>query len=620
MLSKQILAVCIACFCISGCGQKKEPEATPAETATTTQDAAEQEGFARRDPGETVNEIFERFFQEYLELNPIQATFIGDPRYNDRVANSVGPEYRRASRALEEKYLAEIQAVDPDTLEGQDLLSYEIFLLERQEMLESFGYPDYLLPMDQIQGLQSTIVLLGSGSFAQPFETVEDYDNFLGRIDGFVVWADQAITNMREGAAEGVVQPRIVVEKLLPQLESQIVDDVELSQFFVPVSNMPEAISREERERIESAYRAAIVDKLVPAYRRLHDYLENEYYPHARKSVGWSALPDGKAWYEFLVRHHTTSPLTAAEIHETGLEEVSRIRGEMEQVMEQVGFEGTLAQFFEFVKTDDRFYFTEPEQLLEGYRDLKARIDALLPQMFSDFPKTDYEIRPVEEFRAESAAGASYQPGTPDGSRAGIFYVNTFNLRAQPNFGMETLSLHEAAPGHHFQISIQQELTGLPKFRRFGGYTSYVEGWALYAESLGKGLGLFTDPYQYYGKLSDEMLRAMRLVVDTGLHSKGWTRQQAIEYMLENSSMAETDVVSEVERYIAWPGQALAYKVGQLKILALRDRAERALGDDFDIKGFHSMLLRGGALPMGVLEARTERWIAEQRDRAAERA
>ncbi|MGD9340179.1 MAG: DUF885 domain-containing protein, partial [Chromatiales bacterium] len=297
-------------------------------------------------------------------------------------------------------------------------------------------------------------------------------------------------------------------------------------------------------------------------------------------------------------------------IHELGLAEVARIRSEMEQVRDSVGFEGDLAAFFEYLKTDDTFYYDNAADLLDGYRDLKNRIDALLPALFSDFPAADYEIREVEAFRAQSSAGASYQRPAPDGSRPGIFYVNTHNLRAQPKYGMETLSLHEASPGHHFQVSIQQELTELPRFRRFGGYTAYVEGWALYAESLGRELGLFTDPYQYYGKLNDEQLRAMRLVVDTGLHTEGWSREQAIAFMLENSSLAESDVVAEVERYIAIPGQALSYKIGQIKILELRARAEQKLGDKFDVKAFHSMVLRGGALPMAVLEARTERWIA----------
>lgn len=361
---------------------------------------------------------------------------------------------------------------------------------------------------------------------------------------------------------------------------------------------------------MQKAYREAITKQINPAYQRLHDFIRDEYLKSARTTVAWSALPGGAEWYAFLARYFTTTDLTPEAIHDIGLSEVARIRGEMEQVMKQVGFKGDLAAFFKFVQEDPRFYYTDEQALLQAYRDLKTKIDARLPKLFSDFPEAGYEVRPVEAFRAASAAGGSYQPPSADGSRPGIFYVNTYNLKAQPKFGMETLSLHEAAPGHHFQIAIQQELEDLPRFRRFGGdYVAYTEGWALYAESMGKELGMFTDPYQYYGKLSDEMLRAMRLVVDTGLHTKGWSRKQAIRYMIENSSMAPSDVTAEVERYIAIPGQALGYKIGQIRIRELRNQAEAAFGAQFNVREFHSQILRDGALPIGVLEKKIERWI-----------
>ncbi|MGW8368680.1 MAG: DUF885 domain-containing protein, partial [Gammaproteobacteria bacterium] len=530
----------------------------------------------------------------------------------DRLANNIGPEHRAAELALERRYLAALGEIDPAELEGQNLLTYEVFRLGREEAIEGFEFPGHLLPVNQMFSIPSLVAMLGSGRSAQPFATVADYDNFLGRIDGFVVWVDQAIMNMREGVEKGVVQPCVIMEKVLPQLAAQVVDDVEQSLFWGPVGRMPDGFSEDERARLTESYGLAVTNKIVPAYRRLHDYIRDEYMAHCRDTVAWSALPDGARWYQYRARVSTTTTMSAREIHELGLAEVARIRAEMEQVRDEVGFEGDLAAFFAFLKNDDAFYYDDADQLLDGYRELKQRIDALLPALFSDFPKADYEIREVEAFRAQSSAGASYQRPAPDGSRPGIFYVNTHNLRAQPIYGMETLSLHEASPGHHFQISIQQELTDLPRFRRFGGYTAYVEGWALYTESLGRELGLFTDPYQYYGKLNDEMLRAMRLVVDTGLHTEGWTREQAIAYMLENSSLAESDVVAEVERYIAIPGQALSYKIGQLRILELRARAESKLGDKFDVKDFHSMVLRGGALPMAVLEARTDRWIETQ--------
>ena len=384
--------------------------------------------------------------------------------------------------------------------------------------------------------------------------------------------------------------------------------------FWGPVAAMPESFPAAERERLTAAYRAAIAGTLVPAYAKMRDFLRDEYLPEARESVGLGALPDGAAWYAHRVAAQTTTDLTPEQIHQFGLDEVARILSEMNEVREQVGFEGDLQAFFDHLETDDRFYFESEEEALQAYRDQQAKIKTLLPRLFDIAPKTDYEVRPVEAFRAQSEAGASYQSPAPDGSRPGVFYLNTYNLRAQPKFLVDTLSIHEASPGHHFQISIQQEIEDLPAFRRFGGYTAFSEGWALYAESLGKELGVFTDPYQWYGRLSDEQLRAMRLVVDTGLHHFGWTRQQAIDYMLANSSMAESDVVAEVERYIVIPGQALAYKVGQRVIRELREEAERELGDRFDVRAFHREVLTDGALPMDVLQGKIRAWIAAEKN------
>jgi uncharacterized protein (DUF885 family) len=404
------------------------------------------------------------------------------------------------------------------------------------------------------------------------------------------------------------------MEKVLVQLDDLIVANPKDSLFYAPLRSMPDSISADEKARLAADYSRVIEMEVTPAHQRLRDYIRDEYMPHTRDSVAWTALPDGTAWYDFTIREHTTTNLTAEQIHEIGLAEVARILGEMDGVRQQVGFSGDLNGFFEFLKNDPRFYFTQGADLIAGYQDIKRRIDARLPSLFSVFPKADYEIREVEAFRAQSAAGASYQSPSADGSRPGIFYVNTYNLKAQPRFGMETLSLHEASPGHHFQRTIQQELEDLPRFRRFGGdYTAFVEGWALYAEYLGKELGLFTDPYQYFGRLNDEQLRAMRLVVDTGLHAKGWSREKAIRYMIDNSTLAESDVVSEVERYIAWPGQALGYKIGDLKIQQLRHEAEKALGPRFDLRDFHREVLCDGAVPLDVLEAKIRRWVAARR-------
>jgi uncharacterized protein (DUF885 family) len=597
------LILAVSCTLLTACATQPPAPAVPEPPAAAVATAA--------DPGQQLHALFERYFEDMLRMNPVMATFIGDHRYDDQLPNTIGPAYRAEARAMNASYLAAVKAIDPAALSPADRISYEIFVREREREHAAERFPGHLLPINQAGSLITFMPSLGSGRNAQPFDTVEDYERWLKRLDGMVVWMDQAIANMREGIAKGVVQPRPVMEKVLPQLEAMIVARPEESLFFAPLKAFPEAVGAADRERLTAAYTAAIRDRVTPAFVRLRDFVRDEYLPRTRGTVAWSALPDGQAWYAFYAQEHTTTTMTAEEIHQLGLSEVKRILGEMDQVRQAVGFKGDLEAFFTFLETDPQFYFTDGADLLQGYRDLKLRVDAALPRLFSVFPKADYEVREVEAFRAQSAAGASYQQPSADGARPGIFYVNTFNLKAQPKFGMETLSLHEASPGHHFQGTIQQELEDLPRFRRFGGdSTAYTEGWALYAEYLGKELGLFTDPYQWFGRLNDEQLRAMRLVVDTGLHAKGWTRAQAIQYMLDNSTLAESDVVSEVERYIAWPGQALGYKVGDLALQALRKKAEAALGPRFDVRDFHREVLSDGAVPMDVLEAKIDRWIA----------
>ncbi len=564
------------------------------------------------DTSAELNALFERYFEANLELNPLGSTFLGERRYNDRFPNSIGPEHRAAELALEQRFLEEIQAIDPSDLGEQDRLSYEMFVADRERAIAGERFPTHLMPLNQFYSTPNFFVQLGSGSSAQPFETVEDYDNFLKRIDGFVTWVDQAKANFREGIEQGVVLPRILVERTLPQLAAHVVEDPEQSLFWRPVANMPEAITGEDRTRLADAYRAAITEQLVPAYAGLHDFLRDEYLPHARDTVGMNALPNGQAWYEFRVANITTTDLTPAEIHEIGLAEVTRIHEEIRGVMADVGFEGTLHEFFVYTETDPQFFYETGDELIQGYRDLQAVVDPLLPALFDLAPKANYEVRAVEPFREQSAAGGSYMRPSPDGARPGVFYANTYDIKARPIWAMESLSLHEASPGHHFQLSIQQELEGLPRFRRFGGYTAYTEGWALYAETLGKELGVYTDPYQYYGALSAELWRAIRLVVDTGYHHHGWTREQVLEYMDENSATAPARAIAEAERYIAIPGQAVSYKIGQLKIAELRARAEAALGDRFDVRAFHTEILKDGALPLDVLEGKINRWIENQ--------
>ncbi|HUG98718.1 MAG TPA: DUF885 domain-containing protein [Gammaproteobacteria bacterium] len=563
--------------------------------------------------GEAVFRLAEDYFEESLALNPLRATFIGDERYNDRLAIDIAPEHIGQIRALEQRYLEAAEAIDPDALDAESRLTWDVFTIGRSEALEALEFPFHLLPLNQMAAIPQAMAMLGSGQGPQPFRDAEDYRKFMSRMDDFARWADQAIDNMRAGIERDIVQPRVVIEKMIPQYDALLNENPERTLFWAPVANFPDAVDAGERARLTDAWRERLSGTLLPAYARLRDFLRDEYLPAGRESVGWTALPDGEAWYALNVRHQTTTDMTPDEIHRLGLSEVARIRAEMDRIRVEVGFEGDLAAFFAHLKSDPRYFFDSPDEVLEAYGELKQRINAALPALFADFPQADYELRAIEAFRAESAAGAEYQQPSADGARPGIFYVNTFNLKAQPRYGTETLSLHEASPGHHFQIAIQQEIEQLPRLRRFGGETAFVEGWALYAESLGPDLGLFKDPYAYYGRLNDEQLRAMRLVVDTGLHAFGWSREDAIAFMLENSSMAETDVIAEVERYIVWPGQALGYKIGELTISGLRRDAERELGERFDLKDWHGMVLRGGSMPMNVLTARTQRWIEARR-------
>ena len=564
--------------------------------------------------GETLalDNLVKQYQLESFEFSPISATFQGLSEYNDKFGPIISQQAREKYLEFENKYLQKINAIDVNNLFGQDLLTYKIFKNDRRSYIESTQFPQYLVPINQMSGMHNFYAVLGSGQSAQPFANEQDYRNFIKRSEGFSLWMDSVIVAMREGMHTGVILPKAIVKKLIPQLDVHLVKDVEDSVFYGPLKNLPEEMNDQSRQQLKTDYETSIKKVIIPAYRRVHRFLVEEYLDETRTSFGLSELPNGKAWYEFMIKRHTTLPLTAAEIHKFGLSEVSRILAEMKKVKKTVKFDGDMPAFFEFLRTDPQFYFEEPEQLIQAYEDIKSKIDATLPKLFEVFPKADYVVKPVPEFQAASSAGASYQSPAPDGSRPGIFYINTHNLKSQPKFIMETLSIHEAAPGHHFQVAIQQEVKGLPDFRKFGGYTVFNEGWALYAESLGKELGLFTDPYMWYGRLVDEQLRAMRLVVDTGLHSFGWSREKAIEYMLANSSMARSDVEAEVERYIVIPGQALAYKIGQRKIRQLREKSERALGDQFNIKKFHTELLIDGSLPMPILEQKIDGWIDRQ--------
>jgi len=598
------LAIVLATAAV-GCDSSTNKDAAPVAAQVTPEQAAAK---ARQ-----LDALYAEYWEENLKLNPITATFIGDPRYNDQLPNFFTAESRAEQKAFDEKWLAKVQAIDPEGLDGQARLSYDIFVRDRTMSLEGQKFPGWMQPIEQFNNLAGFAAQMGSGTMAQPFATVKDYENWLARGKQLPAIFDTAVANMREGIAAGVVQPRPLMEKVIPQLDALIKDKPEDTLFWGPIAKMPESFSAEDKARLTEAYRAMIADEVMPSYVRLRDFIRDEYLPRTRDTVALSALPDGKAWYAFNAKSQTTTDLTPAQIHDIGLAEVARIHGEMRKVMEEVGFKGTLQEFFKFVSTDKQFQFKDEADLLAQYNSLRARVDAKIPEHFSLVPKAPFEIRPIEPFRAASAAGGQYFPPSQDGTRPGIFYVNTHNLPTRMNWEMESLYLHEAVPGHHFQIALQQELPELPAFRKFGGETAFAEGWGLYAESLGKDLGVYTDPYQYFGRLQNELWRAIRLVVDTGLHDKGWTREQVIAYMLENSAESEGAATAEAERYIAIPGQALAYKIGELKIIELRDRAKAALGEKYDPREFHAEVLRDGSVPLSVLEMKIDRWIESKK-------
>lgn len=575
--------------------------ATPAQAATAESRAQQ------------LNRLYDEYWEETLKLSPLQATFQGDPRYNDQLPNFLTEDYRKQSHDFTVRWLKRIEAVGPAGLSGQDRLSYDIFVKNAKDSLEGEQFPGYLMPMNQFTNLAGFAAQLGSGTGAQPFKTVKDYDDWRARGGKMPAIFDQAIVNMREGMRTGVVQPKALMVKVLPQFDALINDDPEKTLFWGPIKNLPATFSDADKARITAEYRTMIAQEIMPAFKRMREFIAKDYLPACRDTAGMEGLPNGKAWYAFNAYQSMSIRRSPEEVHKIGLSEVARIHDEMRKVMAQVGFKGTLQEFFEYLNTDKKFDFASEDALLAHYRSIEAKLEPGLQREFRLMPKAGFEIRPVEAFRAQSAAGGEYQSPSEDGSRPGIFYVNTYDLPSRKTWDSEDLFLHEAKPGHHFQIAIQQELTGIPKFRRFGGETAFAEGWGLYSETIGKELGMLDDPYMYAGMLQNELWRAIRLVVDTGFHSKGWTREQVIAYMRENSAVSEVDAVAEAERYMAIPGQALAYKTGQMKITELRARAEKALGNRFDIRAFHDEILGDGAVPLDILDAKVDRWIEAQK-------
>lgn len=580
---------------------------------------------SRTSASQTLATIFEEYYQFKDRINPIEATKGGNFQYNEYIANYISDAYQTDLIAEYSTFLERLAQIDPAQLSQADLLSMKVMQWDCEVKLEGlqnplvittspiYNLPSFeLTPLIQVQSLHLYVAQLGAGGSVHPFNTVKDYEDWLKRLDDYIAFLDTSIANMKEGIAKGIVLPKVLTEKTIVQLEEFITKPVEEHLFFRPIQSMPEGISQSDRDRLAGEYQNVIETKLRPKYTELKQFLIAEYLPVCRTTSGIGALPNGAATYNYLIKLHTTTNLTADEIHELGKREVERILVEMEEAKNQIGFKGDIKVFLEFIRNSpEQMPFQDPQEVIANFNQIKEKINDKFDQVFELTPKADFVVRRTEAFR-EASASAEYVPGTKDASRPGIFYVPIPNVSKYNKFADEALFLHEAIPGHHYQLSLQQENKALPKFLHPESLGVFVEGWALYAESLGKELDLYDDPIQYFGMLSMEMHRAIRLVVDTGMHSKGWTREQAIQYSLDHEAESEASIISEIERYMATPGQALSYKMGQIKIRTLRTKAEQKLGAQFDVRAFHSQVLNSGSLPLVLLEEKIENWINSQ--------
>ena len=570
---------------------------------------------AEQTPHERLFALFADADERSLELNPLSRLFRGDTENAGRMGDYLTDAHYYATRRDVQLNLALLAQIDRDSLDATDALAYDVFKYDQQQALRGTTAEIRALtevrPINHFSGFHTFYPNFASGQGAAPFATIGNYRDNLTRHDDYIAYTDRAIGRFREGMASGVVETKLTIGNIISQLDTQLAIPIEKSQFMGPVGQFPDDFSDADKAELTQQY-AAKTAEIYAVHTRLRDFLRDEYLPAARDSVGLSQMKGGAELYRQLVEETTTLPLSPDAIHQTGLAEVARIKGELEKVKAEVGFDGTLNEFFDFVRTDAQFKPKSREALTQTFYDIGKQVDAKIGDYFSLLPKSPLKIEPYDPSIEEFQAGGSYQSGSPDGSRPGVFNFNAYDLPSRLTTGNVTLYLHEGAPGHHFQISLAQENEALPAFMRFGGTTAFVEGWGLYAETLGYPMGFYEDPWNRYGTLQDEQLRAMRLVVDTGLHAKGWSRDQAIDFMLENSGMTRTEVVAEVDRYIAIPSQALAYKIGALKIQELRQRAQDRLGDDFDIKAFHAQVLNTGGLPLAVLESKIDRWIADQ--------
>ncbi|RTZ00745.1 DUF885 domain-containing protein [Flavobacterium sp. RSP49] len=553
--------------------------------------------------------LTENYFDDKNAMNPLDATQSGQNQYNDQLQFEMTDSFRKSQEAFFDKYQTALKGFDIEDLSEEEKNSYEIIKWEVEIGKDLLKQPTNLLPVHQFWGTHLTMGQFAGGTGAQPFKTEQDYTNFLKRMDKYAVWIDSAMVYMKKGMAKGVVLPKSLTVKLIPQFAEMATPKIEDNLFYSSIILLPTTFPDRIKNELTAKYTATINNKLIPQYKKMADFLNKEYLPASRATSGIGSLPFGKELYATYVKQWTTTDMTPEQIHELGLKEVARLNSEMEKVKTQVGFKGTLLEFFEVVRNKKELKpFTKPEEVIANFQSIYTRIKPNVDKLFALQPKTKFEIRRTEAFR-EKTASAEYNQGTADGSRPGIFYVPIPDVANYNMYGDEDLFLHEAVPGHHFQISLQQENENLPDFRKFNWFGAYGEGWALYTESLGKELGLYQDPYQYFGMLGNEMHRAVRLVVDTGLHSKDWTRAQAIQYSLANEAESEASIIPEIERYMAIPGQALSYKIGQLKILELRKKAETKMGAKFDIKKFHEKVLESGVMPLAILENKINAWI-----------
>jgi uncharacterized protein (DUF885 family) len=551
--------------------------------------------------------LFASYWEDNLKLFPFAATSAGDNRYNDQFPNNQTAAFRAQELAMYQRYIAALAKYDPTSLSAADLESYELLKYELQLKIDAAALPFHEMPINQFWSFTLEFPQLGSGSGNQPFKTVQDYDNWNARMKKFPEWVDSCIGNMRAGMAHGNVLPAVLVEKMIPQAKAMLSIDPTKSVFYEPINTMPAGFADSSKKRLQNSYFYNISNSILPAYARLRKFLETDYLPKARQSHGLATLPNGKSMYNHLIKTYTTTALSADSIYNLGLQQVALLRSEMEKVKTEVKFSGSLPEFFEYMNTDKKFFqFSTAQQVLDSFWSVQKTIAPRLSSMFKNTPKTKFEIRQTEAFR-QATASAEYNNGSEDGTRPGIFYVPIIDAKKFNSVGMETLFLHEAIPGHHYQISLQQENKSLPQFRKFIGYSAYAEGWALYTETLGKELGVYKDPYQYFGHLSDAMHRAIRLVVDAGIHTRGMSHDEAITYMMSNERISLQEATAEIERYMAIPGQALSYKIGKLTILAMRKKYQEKLGSKFSLAEFHEQLLNGGNMPLSLLEAKMKR-------------